>query len=154
MTRRGAFVAIVLGAAVLAAGAWTVQSWRQPVTTAGLPAADTVQSALRLGKPAIIEFGSSSCYSCREMQRLLAAFTLEYGDRVTVASVDVLANHLAPSGWKAMSAGSKPAGYVHPRSLALLAREGISAEGCHSKTWDNLAGRATAALTGCAGISS
>jgi arsenate reductase (thioredoxin) len=47
-------------------------------------------------------------------------------------------NHLALAGWKAMSAGSKPTGYVHPRSLALLAREGISAEGCHSKTWDNL----------------
>jgi arsenate reductase len=42
-------------------------------------------------------------------------------------------NHLAPTGWKAMSAG-----YVHPRSLALLAREGISTEGYHSKSWDNL----------------
>lgn len=47
-------------------------------------------------------------------------------------------NHLAPAGWKAMSAGSKPAGYVHPRSLALLAREGISIEGYHSKSWENL----------------
>jgi arsenate reductase len=47
-------------------------------------------------------------------------------------------NHLAPTGWKAMSAGSKPAGYVHPRSLALLAREGISTEGYHSKSWENL----------------
>jgi arsenate reductase len=47
-------------------------------------------------------------------------------------------NHLAPSGWMAMSAGSKPTGQVHPRSLALLAKEGISTEGCHSKTWDNL----------------
>ena len=47
-------------------------------------------------------------------------------------------NHLAPAGWRAMSAGSKPAGYVHPRSLALLAREGISTEGYHSKSWDNL----------------
>lgn len=37
-----------------------------------------------------------------------------------------------------MSAGSKPAGYVHPRSLALLAREGISTEGYYSKSWDNL----------------
>lgn len=37
-----------------------------------------------------------------------------------------------------MSAGSKPAGYVHPRSLALLAREGISTEGYHSKSWENL----------------
>jgi arsenate reductase len=47
-------------------------------------------------------------------------------------------NHLAPAGWKAMSAGSRPTGQVHPRSLALLAREGISTEGYHSKSWDNL----------------
>ena len=31
-------------------------------------------------------------------------------------------NHLAPPGWQAMSAGSKPTGFVHPRSLALLAQ--------------------------------
>lgn len=47
-------------------------------------------------------------------------------------------NHLAPAGWRAMSAGSKPTGQVHPRSLALLAREGISTVGYHSKSWDNL----------------
>ncbi len=47
-------------------------------------------------------------------------------------------NHLAPAGWRAMSAGSKPAGYIHPRSLALLAREGIATEGYHSKSWDKL----------------
>jgi len=37
-----------------------------------------------------------------------------------------------------MSAGSKPTGQVHPRSLALLAREGISTEGYYSKSWENL----------------
>ncbi len=47
-------------------------------------------------------------------------------------------NHLAPTGWHAMSAGSKPAGYVHPRSLALLAREGISTAGYFSKSWEDL----------------
>lgn len=47
-------------------------------------------------------------------------------------------NHLAPEGWHAMSAGSKPTGQVHLRSLALLAREGISTEGYYSKSWDNL----------------
>ncbi|EJS6674110.1 arsenate reductase ArsC [Salmonella enterica] len=47
-------------------------------------------------------------------------------------------NHLAPAGWHGMSAGSHPAGYVHPRALALLAREGISTEGYFSKSWDNL----------------
>ena len=47
-------------------------------------------------------------------------------------------NHLAPPGWRAMSAGSRPTGKVHPRSLALLAREGIPTEGYHSKSWDEL----------------
>jgi arsenate reductase len=47
-------------------------------------------------------------------------------------------NHLAPPGWKAMSAGSKPTGYVHPRSLALLGREGIANDGFFSKSWDGL----------------
>jgi arsenate reductase len=47
-------------------------------------------------------------------------------------------NHLAPPGWRAMSAGSKPTGKVHPRSLALLAREGIPTGGYDSKSWDDL----------------
>jgi protein-tyrosine-phosphatase len=47
-------------------------------------------------------------------------------------------NFLAPPGWKAVSAGSRPTGAVHPRSLALLAREGIPTEGVHSKSWDGL----------------
>jgi arsenate reductase len=47
-------------------------------------------------------------------------------------------NHLAPGGWRAMSAGSKPTGKVHPRSLALLQREGIAIDGYHSKSWDAL----------------
>ena len=47
-------------------------------------------------------------------------------------------NHLAPAGWRGMSAGSKPTGQVHPRSLALLAREGISTEGYFSKSWEDL----------------
>ena len=47
-------------------------------------------------------------------------------------------NHLALPGWKALSAGSQPTGKVHPRSLALLAREGIATEGYYSKSWDAL----------------
>ena len=47
-------------------------------------------------------------------------------------------NHLAPAGWHGMSAGSNPTGQVHPRSLALLAREGIATEGYYSKSWENL----------------
>lgn len=37
-----------------------------------------------------------------------------------------------------MSAGSRPTGHVHPRSLALLAREGIASEGYYSKSWNSL----------------
>lgn len=47
-------------------------------------------------------------------------------------------NALAGSEWRAMSAGSQPTGTVHPRSLALLRREGISTEGLHSKSWTGL----------------
>lgn len=59
-------------------------------------------------------------------------------------------NHLAPSGWKALSAGSHPTGQVHPRSLALLAREGISTEGYHSKSWDDLPVTPDIVITVCA----
>jgi arsenate reductase len=45
---------------------------------------------------------------------------------------------LAPGDWRAMSAGSQPAGHVNPRTLALLAREGIATEGLFCKSWENL----------------
>jgi len=59
-------------------------------------------------------------------------------------------NHLAPPGLHALSAGSKPAGYVHPRSLALLAREGITTADCHSKAWDDLEVTPDIVVTVCA----
>jgi arsenate reductase len=60
-------------------------------------------------------------------------------------------NYLAPVGWCAMSAGSQPTGQVHPRSLALLAREGIPTEGLHSKSWDNLPVTPDIVITVCSG---
>jgi arsenate reductase len=60
-------------------------------------------------------------------------------------------NHLAPAGWTAVSAGSRPAGQVHPRSLALLAREGIPTAGLHSKSWDHLPATPDIVITVCAG---
>jgi len=58
-------------------------------------------------------------------------------------------NHLAPRGWHAMSAGSKPTGKVHPRSLALLEREGIAIDGYHSKSWDALPATPDIVITVC-----
>lgn len=59
-------------------------------------------------------------------------------------------NHLAPQGWSAMSAGSQPTGKVHPRSLALLAREGIPVDGYCSKSWNDLPQTPDIVVTVCA----
>ncbi len=59
-------------------------------------------------------------------------------------------NALAPAGMRAMSAGSQPAGYVHPRSLALLAREGIPATDYYSKSWNELPETPDVVITVCA----
>jgi len=47
-------------------------------------------------------------------------------------------NALAPASMRAISAGSKPTGEVHPRSIALLKSKGIATDGYYSKSWDNL----------------
>ena len=51
---------------------------------------------------------------------------------------EAIFNALAPQGMRAMSAGSKPTGEVHPRSIALLKSKCIATEGYFSKSWDNL----------------
>lgn len=49
---------------------------------------------------------------------------------------EALLNHLGQGRVQAFSAGSKPAGEVHPKSLALLQSKGISTQGLRSKSWD------------------
>lgn len=46
-------------------------------------------------------------------------------------------NHFGKGRIAAKSAGSKPTGTVHPKSIALLSSKGIPTEGFHSKTWDS-----------------
>lgn len=53
---------------------------------------------------------------------------------------EALFNHLGQGRVKAFSAGSKPAGKVHPKSLALLHAKGIPTAGFRSKSWDEFAG--------------
>lgn len=50
---------------------------------------------------------------------------------------EVLFNHRAPTGWKAYSAGSKPAGQVHPLTLKTLHNLGLSIDGLSSKSIDD-----------------
>jgi arsenate reductase len=59
-------------------------------------------------------------------------------------------NGLAQGKLHASSAGSHPAGYVHPRSIALLQREGFATEGLASKSWDNLSSTPDIVITVCA----
>ncbi len=47
-------------------------------------------------------------------------------------------NHLAPEGWHALSAGSKPLGQLNSGAVALLQEKGISIEGYYSKSWNDL----------------
>jgi len=47
-------------------------------------------------------------------------------------------NHLAPEGWHALSAGSKPLGRLNSGAVALLQEKGISIDGYYSKSWNDL----------------
>ena len=53
---------------------------------------------------------------------------------------EALINQLGAGRYKAVSAGSKPAGYVHPKSIETLKRHGIEAGQPRSKSWDEFEG--------------
>ena len=64
---------------------------------------------------------------------------------------EALFRAMAPAGFTAQSAGSKPAGYVHPRALEALTEAGIATQGLESKSWDNLPQNPGVVITLCAG---
>lgn len=49
---------------------------------------------------------------------------------------EVLWKALGNGAWRAASAGSQPAGYVHPLAVQALAEVGLDATGCRSKSVD------------------
>ena len=51
-----------------------------------------------------------------------------------------LINHLGAGRYAACSAGSRPAGYVHPKALETLRRHGIDPGEPRSESWDAYAG--------------
>lgn len=52
---------------------------------------------------------------------------------------EALFNHLGQGRVAACSAGSRPAGKVHPKSLQLLRARGVATDGLRSKSWDEFA---------------
>ncbi|MDF1693444.1 MAG: arsenate reductase ArsC [Zhongshania sp.] len=50
---------------------------------------------------------------------------------------EAITNHLADGRITAYSAGSQPAGEVHPLSLKYLQQRGISIDGLQSQSWDD-----------------
>lgn len=63
------------------------------------------------------------------------------GNSCRSVMAEALINHLGAGRYNAVSAGSKPAGYVHPQSLETLKRHGIEAGEPRSKSWDEFEGR-------------
>jgi arsenate reductase len=54
---------------------------------------------------------------------------------------EALINQLGKGRYQAVSAGSKPAGYVHPKSIGTLKRHNINPGQPRSKSWDEFAGQ-------------
>jgi arsenate reductase (thioredoxin) len=50
---------------------------------------------------------------------------------------EAITNHLGEGKLRAFSAGSQPAGQVHPLSLKYLKQQGIPTEGLISQSWDD-----------------
>jgi arsenate reductase len=62
------------------------------------------------------------------------------GNSARSIMAEAILNHLGHDQFKAYSAGSLPAGAVHPRALALLERNHYGVDGLRSKSWNEFAG--------------
>lgn len=71
-------------------------------------------------------------------QRVLVLCT---GNSCRSVMAEALFNHLGLGKVEAVSAGSNPAGYVHPLSLKTLERHRIEFGQPRSKSWDEFAGK-------------
>ena len=61
------------------------------------------------------------------------------GNSCRSVMTEALINHLGKGRYKAMSAGSFPAGYIHPKSIETLKRHGIAPGEPRSQSWDEFA---------------
>lgn len=72
------------------------------------------------------------------MKRVLVLCT---GNSCRSIMAEALINALGAGSYEAVSAGSNPAGFVHPKSIETLKRHGISVGTPCSKSWDELSGQ-------------
>ncbi len=63
------------------------------------------------------------------------------GNSCRSVMAEALFNHLGKGCIGAVSAGSNPAGYIHPKSIETLKRHGIDPGNPRSKSWDEFAGQ-------------
>lgn len=70
------------------------------------------------------------------MKRVLVLCT---GNSCRSIMAETLINALGAGRYEAVSAGSNPAGYVHPKSIETLKRHGINVSEPRSKSWDEFA---------------
>ncbi|NCC21369.1 MAG: arsenate reductase ArsC [Alphaproteobacteria bacterium] len=81
------------------------------------------------------------------MKRVLVLCT---GNSCRSVMAEALINHLGKGRFEAVSAGSFPAGYVHPKSIETLKYHGIEPGNPRSKSWDEFAGQSfTYVITVC-----
>ena len=72
------------------------------------------------------------------MKKVLVLCT---GNSCRSVMAEALINQLKQGEYQAVSAGSFPAGYVHPKSLETLQRHGIKTGEPRSKSWDEFTGQ-------------
>lgn len=68
------------------------------------------------------------------MKKVLVVCT---GNSCRSIMAEALINQLGAATVRAASAGSTPAGFVHPKSIAALRRNGVSFSEPRSKSWDD-----------------
>ena len=73
-----------------------------------------------------------------DLTRVLVLCT---GNSCRSIMAEALINHLGQGRFQVWSAGSHPAGYVHPGSIAVLQRHGIDPGQPRSKSWDEMTTR-------------
>lgn len=71
---------------------------------------------------------------------MLNVLVLCTGNSARSILAETLFRSLSEGRVNAFSAGSRPAGRVHPGALAKLEREGIDTAGLRSKSWDEFSG--------------